>query len=121
MSNSIISIMPWKDRACGLWMFNDEALGLHKELFVQSAGQIIDTLTKDIPNAESGCVLLASDVPFPGHTMALDMVAADGYGGHVYAIRSASHIQGWLCPVLLQYFGQAPKSLYVQALPNKEK
>ena len=54
MKNSIFVIKPYKWN--GMWVFDDERVGLDKEPFVAGADTMIDTAVrlKGIPNAEAG-------------------------------------------------------------------
>src|SRR2546426_2048582 len=60
--NSLFAIAPYKFQ--GFWVFDDPAVGLKQEPFVSGADTIIDVLTADIPNAESGFKLVFSPQPF---------------------------------------------------------
>jgi len=64
--NSLFAIAPYKFQ--GFWVFDDPAVGLKQEPFVSGADTIIDVLTADIPDAESGFKLVFSPQPFPGYT-----------------------------------------------------
>ncbi|HEX7550464.1 MAG TPA: hypothetical protein VF579_07815 [Candidatus Methylomirabilis sp.] len=50
----------------GLWVFDDEAVGLRQEPFVAGADRILDQLAAGIPDAQNGFTLLFSIQPFPG-------------------------------------------------------
>jgi hypothetical protein len=54
MKNSIFVIKPYKWN--GMWVFDDERVGLDKEPFVAGADTMIDTAVqlKGIPNAPNG-------------------------------------------------------------------
>ena len=64
------------------------------------------------PNAEAGFLLLFSTVKFPGAEIALDWVE----GGNTYEWRGQK-MYGWLCPALLKFYAEPPKSIYVQVKP----
>jgi hypothetical protein len=65
MKNSIFVIKPYKWN--GMWVFDDERVGLDKEPFVAGADTMIDTAVavKGIPNAEDGFLMVFSAGPFP--------------------------------------------------------
>ncbi|HSG69210.1 MAG TPA: DUF6717 family protein [Planctomycetaceae bacterium] len=110
--NSISVTMPYK--WMGLWVFDDESVGLVREPFVAGADTMIDIALakKGIPNADEGFLLLFSAGPFPGADFRLDWVREDA-GGNVYSW-SENDQEGWLCPALLKYFEQPPRTIYAQ-------
>ncbi len=57
MNNANFVIKPFKWQ--GMWVFDDERVGLDKELFVAGADTMIDTVVrlKGIPNAEDGFLM----------------------------------------------------------------
>jgi hypothetical protein len=109
--NAINLIAPYKH--LGMWVFDDERVGLVKEPFVAGADTMIDRVVAEIPNAAKGFVLIFSSSPFPGHQYRLDWLRTDPDGGNWYRWEE-SKIDGWLCPALFKYFEEAPKRIYVQ-------
>ena len=65
MNNSIFVIRPYKWN--GMWVFDDERVGLDKEPFVAGADTMIDTAValKGIQHAEHGFLMVFSAGPFP--------------------------------------------------------
>jgi hypothetical protein len=109
--NSIHVIAPYKWR--GLWVFDDEAVGLRREPFVSTFHGMIDKAVLGvIPNAEDGFVLLFSDAPFPGCEYTLNWIKEHNKGNIYYCVEM--HAEGWLCPALLKYFTVAPMQIYAQ-------
>lgn len=111
MSNSLFVIAPYK--ALGMWVFDDERVGLVQEPFVAGADTIIDEWTKDLPNAEKGFRLIFSPGPFPGYTLHMEW-RREEMSGNTYFCESLN-MEGWLCPALFKYFEEAPKNLYAKA------
>ena len=107
MKNSIFVIKPYKWE--GLWVFDDQAVGLVREPFVGGADLIIDYATRHIPNADRGFLAVFSASYFPDAQIVLEWVREEG-GGNVYRW-PAKDMEGWLCPALLWYLPQAPKKL----------
>ncbi len=105
--NSIVAIHPYKDG--GLWVFDDDRVGLVREPFVSGADRIIDQLSRDIPNAHGGFTILFSAAPFPGGQYQFEWRREDS-GGNWYFSPDAG-IEGWLCPALFKYFDAAPARL----------
>ena len=113
MNNSIFVIKPYKWE--GMWVFDDDRVGLVKEPFVGGADTIIDVATSHIPNADKGFLAVFSATGFPGAQIALDWLKAEG-GGNVYRWAD-KNMDGWLCPALLRYFTEPPAKLFIQVKP----
>jgi hypothetical protein len=109
-----LTIQPYWDGHT--WVFDDAAVGLEKEPFVEGIPKMIDVLVKDIPGAREGFRLTFSPKKFDGAEMKLDWVRAEG-GGNVYRL-ARPRMEGWLCPALFRYFDHAPKQLYLRADPK---
>ncbi|MBD3676400.1 MAG: hypothetical protein HUJ26_23055 [Planctomycetaceae bacterium] len=112
MPNAINVIYPYKFE--GLWVFDDEAVDLVKEPFVEGADTMIDVILeeKGIQNADRGFRLIFSSGEFPRYDVKFDWVR-EGEGGNWY--RSEAHqVEGWLCPALLRYFETAPQEIYAR-------
>ena len=112
--NTIIAIHPYKHE--GLWVFDDQKVGLVQEPFVAGADIIIDKMVADIPRAESGFTLLFSASPFPGH-QAVFQWRREEMGGNWY-YSSDLDAEGWLCPAMFKYFESAPHKIYAQFRPR---
>lgn len=109
-ANSIFIIQPYKH--LGMWVFDDDSVGLVKEPFVAGADVVIDRAVVNFPDAETGFILLFSANPFPGAHIRFKWRRED-MGGNWYYVE-ALDMEGWLCPALLKYFDKAPKELYAQ-------
>lgn len=112
--NSIFIIAPYRYE--GMWVFDDERVGLVREPFVAGADLILDLLTADIPDAANGFRLVFSPKPFPGH-QARFVRGREECEGNWYSWPERN-IEGWLCPALFKYFPQAPAEIYAQATPK---
>lgn len=108
--NAIVVIHPYKWE--GLWVFDDESVGLDKEPFISGADTIIDHFVAEIPDAEAGFRLMASAFEFPGHDAKFTWLREEG-AGNWYSIAELD-LEGWLCPALLKYFEKAPQELYAK-------
>ena len=108
--NAIRVIHPYKHE--GMWVFDDEKVGLVQEPFVSGADVIIDRMVADIPNAEDGFSLIFSHEPFPGYQAEFDWLRAE-FNGNWYHCKELD-MEGWLCPALFRYFAGAPIKLYAQ-------
>jgi hypothetical protein len=116
MPNAIQVIFPYLHQ--GMWVFDDEEVGLNKEPFVSGADKVIERAiqAKGIANAAEGFRLIFSGGPFPGHDLKLDWVR-EGDGGNWYRAEKFD-MDGWLCPALFRYFDEAPATIYAQFLPK---
>ncbi len=110
MANQIMVIKPYRWE--GMWVFDDERVGLLREPFVGGADTIIDLAiaAAAIADPANGFVLIFSANPFPGAHMELDWVR-DEMGGNVYRWEGQ---EGWLCPALLKYFDEPPLKIFAQ-------
>ncbi len=108
--NVLRAIHPYKWQ--GLWVFDDESVGLDKEPFVSGADEVIDVMVADIPHAAEGFTLIFSDRPFPGHQVVFER-RREEFGGWWY-FAAALDKEGWLCPALFKYFEAAPEKIYAQ-------
>jgi len=80
MNNSIFVIKPYKWN--GMWVFDDERVGLDKEPFVAGADTMIDTAVqlKGLQDAEDGFLTVLSAGPFPHADFDLEWVREDSGG-----------------------------------------
>jgi len=117
-SNAINVIRPFKWN--GMWVFDDERVGLDKEPFVAGADTMIDVAIerKGIQGADDGFLLVFSEHAFPSADAQVSWVRAQG-SGNVYEWQldredEESVMEGWLCPALNLYYPDAPKRLYFE-------
>lgn len=108
--NTIIAIHPYKWE--GLWVFDDDKVGLIQEPFVSGADTVIDRMVVDIADAASGFTLLFSANPFPGYQAAFEWRREEMGGNWYYS--ADLDAEGWLCPALFKYFEVAPDKIYAQ-------
>lgn len=110
MSNELLVIHPYKHS--GVWVFDDPAVGLEREPFVAGMPEIIEHVTREIPNAERGFTAIFSPRQFPGATERLEFVRSEMDGSTYRHIETG--MEGWLCPALFRYFDEAPPELWVE-------
>jgi len=114
--NAILIIKPyWYN---GTWVFDDERVNLYREPFVAGIPEMINRITKDIPNAKNGFRLLFSASPFPGYQMRLTWRRKEDGGNWYYS--EDLKMEGWLCPALFKYYKKAPKEIYAKAEATPE-
>lgn len=111
-SNAIYVIRPYK--FSGMWVFDDDRVGLDKEPFVSGADTMIDTAIEKlgIQNSEKGFLMVFSENPFPDAQLQIDWIREE-MGGNIYRWAETSQ-EGWLCPALALYYPEAPKTLFVK-------
>jgi hypothetical protein len=100
-------------RHASSWVFDDPAVGLHREPFVSGIPEMIDTLVANVPHAAQGFRLLFAEEPFPGYQVELVKVREEYQG--VWYRWAGRDAQGWLCPALFRYFDHPPARLYARA------
>ena len=116
--NALYAIRPYI--FSGRWVFDDPAHGLQAEPFVAGVDLMIDLLTADIPNAESGFLLTFSADPFPGAVGCLKRSGPGEFGGTWYRTNlRGQRMHGWLCAALLRFFDQPPDRLYAAVSPAR--
>lgn len=108
--NAINVIKPYKYLTH--WVFDDEKVGLVQEPFIAGADDIINQAVKDIPDADSGFLLMFSSSPFPGYQLEFTWLREENDGNWYFAEKLG--MEGWLCPALLKYFDKAPEKIYAQ-------
>lgn len=109
--NVILIIKPYWHN--GTWVFDDKRVNLYQEPFVAGIPEMINHVTKNIPNAKNGFRLLFSANPFPGYQMKLIWLRRES-GGNWYYLEDLK-MEGWLCPALCKYYKKAPKEIYAKA------
>ena len=114
--NAILIIKPYWHN--GTWVFDDKRVNLHQEPFVAGIPEMIDHITKDIPNAKDGFRLLFSANSFPGYQVKLAWLRKENWGNWYYL--EELKMEGWLCSALFKYYKKAPKDIYAKAEAIKE-
>ncbi len=112
MGNSIFTIKPYKTTT---WVFDDKARDIQAEPFVVGIPEMINHFTKGIKNAAKGFNLLFSATPIPGAEAHLIKIREEGRG--TWYRLDGSTLEGWLCPVLYEYFDRPPKHIYCKFDP----
>ena len=93
----------------GMWVFDDEKVGLAREPFVSGADEIIDKLTAHLPDADKGFRLIFSAKPFPDFSTEFEWRREEYEGNWYYS--PALDMEGWLCPALFKYFDNTPPKI----------
>jgi hypothetical protein len=113
--NAIVAIHPYKTE--GVWVFDDETVGLVQEPFVSGADDIIERMAVGLDRPEQGFTLLFSANPFPGHQAVFEWRRSEMGGNWYYSPQLDA--EGWLCPALFKYFDAAPQRIYAQFKSKK--
>ena len=106
MTNSIFSIVVYKHH--GLWVFDDDRVGLVKEPFVAGADTLIDSLA----DGKEKLVIIFSDGEFPGYKLVVDQNNILAESGTHYICKERYH-KLWLCPALNLYYPISPKRIFI--------
>ena len=108
--NAINVIKPYRWE--GMWVFDDESVGLVKEPFVSGADVMIDVMVEEIADAQTGFRLIFSAKPFPGFSHEFVWKREEFDGNWYYSEQLDT--EGWLCPALFKYFDSAPDKIFVK-------
>ena len=108
-------------RHAGMWVFDDDSVGLVKEPFVAGADILFDHLSgRHIDGTNTSVSIAFSTTPIPGHDVHAVLTGADGYDGHFYKVAKfvgdddMVAFPFWLCPALLKYYDTAPSDIYIK-------
>lgn len=103
----MFTISPYKYN--GTWVFDDLSKGISKELFINGSDGIFEYFYNQ---RNQYFELKFSDKPFPECELIFNKKnqELDGYWYSCCSLR----MSGWLCPVILKYYGEAPERLFVQ-------
>ena len=113
MQNAVYSIRPYRYQ--GMWVFDDDRVGLVKEPFVMGIPEIIDRAVQHLPDAQNGFTVLFNNTGLPSPDLVLKRLNEDA-GGNWYMCE-ATGMKGWLCPALFKYYPQAPELLFIKIQP----
>lgn len=110
--NTLFTIKPYFEN--GMWVFDDNSVGLVKEPFVLGVPEIIETALKEkaIPDPQKGFVVIFSSNPFPQYDVELKKQEEED-GGNWY-LWTKTNQKGWICPALFCYYDKAPDFLYIK-------
>ena len=114
MKNSIMVLCPYLHQ--GLWVFDDDSVGLVREPFVAGIPDILEALLQKegIEHPETGFRLIFSAIPFPSNQLCGHRLREEN-GGNWYGVNTTGgQLEGWLCPALFKYFEAAPDDLYIR-------
>jgi len=112
MANALNVIYPYYEE--GIWVFDDERVGLDKEPFVEGVDTIIEKIleNKGIVDGKNGFRLIFSGGEFPKYDMKFKWLREAEGGNYYEAVEFG--LEGWLCPALFKYFDETPKEIYAK-------
>jgi hypothetical protein len=111
--NALVMLQPYREAKT--WVFDDPQVGLKREPFIAGIPEMLDRLTKSIPDADKGFRLFFSTEPFPGQQIELTWLRTETVGNWYRCEQYQT--EGWLCPALNKYFASPPRKLYAKAEP----
>lgn len=124
MNNSIYTIEVYKHQ--GMWVFDDDRVGLIKEPFVAGADTLIDKLYLEISKGDESFMivprvtLIFSDKRFPTAKLVLhknNVEIPESGTNYFTMIPFTAHTDKlhdlWLCPALNLYYPISPEQIYV--------
>ncbi|MDD3366483.1 MAG: DUF6717 family protein [Sphaerochaetaceae bacterium] len=97
-----------------IWLFDDEEKDITGEPFVEGSSELITEIQKRAGLSGETLFVTFSDKPFTGshHTLLWQDSRDNGTWNQYHS--KELEMDNWLCPVLLVYFGEAPKKLFVK-------
>jgi hypothetical protein len=98
----------------GVWVFDDPMRGVWDEPFVEGSSEIIFEICSLLGLHKNEIQMTFSDEYFPDQHIQLQWIAERSSGTWNLYSSDTLGMEGWLCPVLLQYFTYPPKFLYVK-------
>ena len=115
MNNTIFTIKPYKDG--DYWFFDEPAMGIYRELFVDSASQQISMVAKEKGIKKKKLTISFSEYFFPNADVVLSHLETTEGDGNWYWDAKRKH-KSWYCSCLLRFFPHnPPKNIY--AMINK--
>jgi len=97
----------WIHRQGNNWVFDDRGKGIKNEAFVMGSSEIIEAVKEQL--GKEPRTLMFSDVVELEHKIELQEACGDQWS--LYHSEETGR-EGWLCPVLYQYFEQPPETIY---------
>jgi len=95
------------------WLFDDPEKDITAEPFVEGSSELISTLMTMQGISSKKLGLTFSDSSFTGYQDVLSWKdSRENKTWNLYESKTLK-MEGWLCPVLLNYFDTPPKKLYV--------
>ena len=106
MNNTIMYLTIERDGP--LWKFTDPSRDLYDEPFVGGVPEIFNALVE--PDRNTAYLVFSSN-GFPG-SLSADLLSRE-HDGAWYQVKESGQ-KGWLCPALLKYYPDPPKTLHFQ-------
>lgn len=91
-----------------VWVFDDEEKGIYAEPFVRGSSELIDEAASIVMLSGKPTRLIFSDTEDLLFEMELEDM--DGKWSKYYS--EEFNMEGWLCPVLYEYFETPPKRIF---------
>jgi len=96
------------------WLFDDPGKAVCNEPFVEGSSEILSELQNQLGLSGNTLTIEFSDAPFEGHQHVLQWKNSRDAGTWNLYYSEELQMEGWLCPVLLKYFDDAPKKLFLK-------
>lgn len=101
----------------GLWVFNNDFLGLKAEPFVYSATKVLDDILSktNLKNKKNPSIIFGEELP----EWDAEFIQVEDLGG-AYTFSFNGKIF-WLCPVIKMFFNPVPQKFYIKYIESKVK
>lgn len=101
------------ERKNGIWYWSYPEKGITNEILAYGASESIDKLRRMRKLPMEGLALIVSTLPLGQGEAVLSLVKAKNNRWSKYREQKYS-LEGWITPVLYQFFTKPPTTLYVQ-------
>lgn len=110
MKNQCFVIHPYRVMG-GVWVFDDETLGLRHEPFVGETNRVIDAILKSKNMPLTQFTAIFSSTPLPHADAEFTLKKSEGKSAWYWD--SSKTVEFWLCGVVSRFFGRPPRKIYV--------
>lgn len=108
VNNAINVLFPYRTKS-GMWVYDDEDLGVYGEAFVCGSSEVIDAV---VGMDKDQCVATISSKPFPNYALKLSKDKSEEMPG--WYLAEPLGMKHWLCSKVLDYFPDYPEEIYVK-------
>ncbi|NJL99974.1 MAG: hypothetical protein HC924_14765 [Synechococcaceae cyanobacterium SM2_3_2] len=95
-----------------MWMFDDESIGIYREPFVEGMSEILDEVAQSYGKTDSMTVEFGEYLDRWEYS--LELIREERQGARYYS--PELDMEGWLCPVIHQYFDEVPDKIYMRVV-----
>lgn len=112
-------IFPYYDPVVDMWVFDDALHGLFGEPLVEGIDDMLDLIVDQFGYKKRRAAIAFSNSELKNPFAKLSLVGPCGKDGRVSGndyIWEERDMKGWLCPALYNYYGEAPKDIFIKVV-----